>query len=37
MHAAPATARWLVDAVLNNNGQITRSWLSPDRFTGWGS
>jgi glycine/D-amino acid oxidase-like deaminating enzyme len=37
MHAAPATARWLVDAVLNNNGRVTRSWLSPDRFAGWGS
>ncbi|RUX97232.1 MULTISPECIES: FAD-dependent oxidoreductase [unclassified Mesorhizobium] len=38
MHAAPATARWLVDAVLNNGGgQITRSWLSPNRFAGWDS
>jgi glycine/D-amino acid oxidase-like deaminating enzyme len=36
MHAAPATARWLVDAVLTSDGNPTREWLRPDRFPGWG-
>lgn len=36
MHAAPATARWLVDAVLSGDGNPTQQWLRPDRFPGWG-
>lgn len=35
MHAAPATARWLVEAVLNGNGNPNKDWLIPDRFPGW--
>ncbi|WP_137933340.1 NAD(P)/FAD-dependent oxidoreductase [Mesorhizobium comanense] len=35
MHAAPATARWLVDAVLSGDGNPPRQWLRPDRFPGW--
>ncbi|RWN65048.1 MAG: FAD-binding oxidoreductase [Mesorhizobium sp.] len=36
MHAAPATARWLVDAVLSGDGNPAQQWLRPDRFPGWG-
>ncbi len=36
MHAAPATARWLVDAVLAGDGNPAQEWLRPDRFPGWG-
>ena len=35
MHAAPATARWLVDAVISGDGNPTRDWLLPRRFPGW--
>jgi glycine/D-amino acid oxidase-like deaminating enzyme len=35
MHAAPATARWLVDAVLNGDGDPPQEWLRPQRFAGW--
>ncbi len=35
MHAAPATARWLVDAVINGDGDPSRDWLLPGRFPGW--
>ncbi|UVK51373.1 FAD-binding oxidoreductase [Mesorhizobium sp. AR02] len=37
MHAAPATARWLVDAVLSGDGNPTQEWLRPNRFAGWGA
>jgi D-hydroxyproline dehydrogenase subunit beta len=36
MHAAPATARWLVDAVMNGDGDPKQAWLLPRRFPGWG-
>ncbi|RWQ32655.1 MAG: FAD-binding oxidoreductase [Mesorhizobium sp.] len=36
MHAAPATARWLVDAVLSGDGNPAQRWLRPERFPGWG-
>jgi D-hydroxyproline dehydrogenase subunit beta len=35
MHAAPATARWLVDAVLNGDGNPRQEWLRPNRFASW--
>ncbi len=35
MHAAPATARWLVDAVLSGDGNPRQKWLVPQRFPGW--
>jgi glycine/D-amino acid oxidase-like deaminating enzyme len=35
MHAAPATARWLVDAVISGDGNPKQDWLVPDRFPGW--
>jgi D-hydroxyproline dehydrogenase subunit beta len=35
MHAAPATARWLVDAVLTGDGNPAQQWLRPERFPGW--
>lgn len=35
MHAAPATARWLVDAVLAGDGNPPQAWLRPGRFPGW--
>jgi len=35
MHAAPATARWLVDAVLSGDGNPKQGWLLPRRFPGW--
>ena len=35
MHAAPATARWLVDAVISGDGDPEQSWLLPRRFAGW--
>lgn len=35
MHAAPATARWLVDAVLSGDGNPKKDWLLPRRFPGW--
>lgn len=35
MHAAPATARWLVDAVLSGDGNPPQAWLRPQRFAGW--
>ncbi len=35
MHAAPATARWLVDAVLSDTGNPKEEWLLPSRFPGW--
>ncbi|TPN45981.1 MULTISPECIES: FAD-dependent oxidoreductase [unclassified Mesorhizobium] len=37
MHAAPATARWLVDAALSGDGNPAQEWLCPDRFPGWGT
>jgi glycine/D-amino acid oxidase-like deaminating enzyme len=36
MHAAPATARWLVEAVLAGDGNPPQEWLRPSRFPGWG-
>ncbi len=36
MHAAPATARWLADAVVNGDGNPPQEWLQPSRFPGWG-
>jgi glycine/D-amino acid oxidase-like deaminating enzyme len=36
MHAAPATARWLVDAVMSGDGDPKQNWLRPSRFPGWG-
>ena len=36
MHAAPATARWLVEAVMSGNGDPKQEWLLPRRFPGWG-
>jgi glycine/D-amino acid oxidase-like deaminating enzyme len=35
MHAAPVTARWLVDAVLNGDGNPRQDWLLASRFAGW--
>jgi D-hydroxyproline dehydrogenase subunit beta len=35
MHAAPATARWLVDAVIRGKRNPKWNWLRPDRFPGW--
>ena len=35
MHAAPATARWLVDAVISGDGNPKQDWLLPRRFPGW--
>jgi glycine/D-amino acid oxidase-like deaminating enzyme len=35
MHAAPATARWLVDAVISGDGSPPKDWLLPRRFPGW--
>jgi glycine/D-amino acid oxidase-like deaminating enzyme len=35
MHAAPATARWLVEAVLRGNGSPKQEWLLPGRFPAW--
>jgi D-hydroxyproline dehydrogenase subunit beta len=35
MHAAPATARWLIDAVMSGDGNPKRDWLLPARFPGW--
>lgn len=35
MHAAPATARWLVDAVIAGDGNPSQRWLLPGRFPGW--
>lgn len=35
MHAAPATARWLVEAILSRDGDPKQDWLLPDRFPGW--
>jgi D-hydroxyproline dehydrogenase subunit beta len=35
MHAAPATARWLVDAVMSGEANPKQSWLVPSRFAGW--
>jgi D-hydroxyproline dehydrogenase subunit beta len=35
MHAAPATARWLVDAAISGDGDPKRKWLLPQRFPGW--
>jgi glycine/D-amino acid oxidase-like deaminating enzyme len=37
MAAAPATARWLVEAALAGDGNPAQAWLRPDRFPGWGS
>jgi glycine/D-amino acid oxidase-like deaminating enzyme len=36
MAAAPATARWLVEAVLDHDGSPPQEWLRPGRFPGWG-
>ena len=36
MAAAPATARWLVEAVLKGDGNPAQDWLRPTRFAGWG-
>jgi len=35
MAAAPATARWLVDAVMSGDGNPAQAWLLPTRFPGW--
>jgi glycine/D-amino acid oxidase-like deaminating enzyme len=35
MHAAPATARWLADAVISGDGDPEQEWLLPRRFPGW--
>jgi glycine/D-amino acid oxidase-like deaminating enzyme len=35
MHAAPATARWLADAVVHGDGDPKQGWLLPGRFPGW--
>ena len=35
MHAAPATARWLAEAVLSGDGNPKQTWLRPQRFAGW--
>ena len=35
MAAAPATARWLVEAVLSGDGDPKQAWLLPNRFPGW--
>lgn len=37
MAAAPATARWLVEAVLEGDGDPAQDWLRPSRFPGWGT
>ncbi|WP_284202351.1 hypothetical protein [Mesorhizobium tianshanense] len=37
MHAAPATARWLVGAVLSGDDNPVQQWLRPERFPGWGN
>jgi glycine/D-amino acid oxidase-like deaminating enzyme len=34
MHAAPATARWLAEAVVSGS-KPRQHWLLPDRFAGW--
>ena len=36
MHSAPATARWLVEAVVKGRGEPDKPWLVPGRFPGWG-
>lgn len=35
MHAAPATSRWLAEAVLSGDGNPKQAWLRPTRFPGW--
>jgi glycine/D-amino acid oxidase-like deaminating enzyme len=35
MHAAPATARWLAEAVVSGDGDPGQAWLRPQRFAGW--
>lgn len=35
MAAAPATARWLTEAVLAGDGSPAQEWLRPQRFPGW--
>ncbi len=35
MHAAPATARWLAEAVVSGDGNPGKPWLVPGRFPGW--
>lgn len=35
MHAAPATARWLVNAITSGETHALPAWLKPDRFPGW--
>lgn len=35
MHAAPATARWLAEAVVDGKGELRQTWLRPGRFPGW--
>jgi glycine/D-amino acid oxidase-like deaminating enzyme len=35
MHAAPATARWLAEAVVSRDGNPKQDWLLPTRFPGW--
>jgi len=35
MAAAPATARWLVEAILRGDGDPKQDWLLPRRFAGW--
>jgi glycine/D-amino acid oxidase-like deaminating enzyme len=35
MHAAPATARWLVNAIISGDGNPKQDWLLPGRFPGW--
>ena len=34
MHAAPAAARWLVNAIINGDGNPAGPWLLPTRFAG---
>ncbi|MGX9145689.1 FAD-dependent oxidoreductase [Mesorhizobium sp. 128a] len=34
-HAAPATARWVADAVLSGDDNPKQIWLRPQRFAGW--
>jgi hypothetical protein len=35
MHAAPATAQWLADAVVSGDGNPHKDWLLPSRFPQW--
>ncbi|MGX5850164.1 FAD-dependent oxidoreductase [Mesorhizobium sp. PL10] len=35
INTAPATARWLADAMLSGDGNPKQTWLRPQRFAGW--